>query len=198
MGTFRLTLKTDSQNMERIGEIRARLQDFTIPFNRILEEWAAGNVLKFNSGKDAEMWGAGSKDLSPAEWSPVTEKYYQQKHGPIKRGNRELFADWLMVRTGALRDALCSRGGFVEYIAAHTLMWGTPNNPEEAIKAIGNRETRPTVYLSKPDRNMIERNLQQYLSLGADYKNIMLATAARQYWLKKEAKQMDINFAAGV
>ena len=136
--------------------------------------------------------------MTPAAWEPVGDPYYKQKHGPIMRGSRTLYPDWLMVATGALRDALCSRGGFVEYIAAHTLVWGTPNSPDEAIKAIGNRETRPTVYLSQPDKNMIRRNLQQYLSLGEDYKNVMLATAARQYWLKKESRQMDIDFGGTV
>jgi hypothetical protein len=68
-------------------------------------------------------------------------------------------------------------------------------NEEEAMKAIGNHDSRPTVFLSRPNRNMIRRNLQQYLNLGADYKDIMLAKAASAYALKKEAMQLDMGFS---
>jgi hypothetical protein len=194
MASFKFNLKRES-DYSRLGEIQGRLNDFSPAFNHIVDEWAAGNALKFAAGVGGEMFGAAGKDLSPAVWEPVTEAYYQQKHGPIHRGERELFPDSLMVRTGALRDALCSRGGFAEYIAEHSLAFGTPMNEEEAMKAIGNHDSRPTVFLSGPDRNMIRRNLQQYLNLGADYKNIMMAKSDSAYALKKEAMQMDMGFS---
>ena len=187
MGSFKFNLKRES-DYSRLGEIQARLDNFRPAFNHIMEDWAAGNYLKFNAGIGSEMFGAAGKDLSPAVWEPVTEAYYQQKHGPIHRGNRELFPDNLMVRTGALRDALSSVRGFDKYVRKHEVEFGQPANYEEAVKELGNSKTRPTVFLSGPDRNMIRRNLQEYLNLGVAYKDIIFlkssVKAAANYEIK--------------
>lgn len=194
MGSFKLNLVIERKNWERIAEQRARLNDFSVPFNNILTEWADGNALKFNSGIGAEKTGAAGKNLAPATWDPVTDAYFRQKHGPIKRGSRDLYKDSLMVRTGELRAALCSRGGFAKYISEHSMAFGTPYNEEDAIKAIGNKARRPTVFLSQSDKNMIRRNLQQYLTMGGDYKAVMFAASARRYALQKEQITLDVQF----
>lgn len=194
MGMFRLRLDINPQNFEKVDEIRARLQDFTVPFINIIAEWARENVRrKFARGAGAELTGA---DQAPVAWLPVTPAYYRQKHGPIVRGDRPLFPDWLMVRTGALRAALGNVGGFAEYVDAHKAVFGTPLDTESAAAAAGNRESRPTVFLDRTDRGMVRRELQRYLSLGTGYKELMWNIAGRKTGLRKEAMQMDLNFAS--
>ncbi|MFA5937594.1 MAG: hypothetical protein WC822_06990 [Candidatus Paceibacterota bacterium] len=196
MGMFRLRFDINPQNFEKLDEMRARLQDFTVPFVNIIAKWARGNVRrKFARGAGAELSGV---DQAPAAWLPVTLAYYKQKHGPIVRGDRPLFPDWLMVRTGALRAALGTRGAFAEYVDAHKAVFGTPLAPESAAAAAGNRESRLTIFLDRTDRGMVRRELQQYLSLGAGYKELMWNTARRKTGLRKEALQMDMDFAATI
>jgi hypothetical protein len=187
MGEFRIQLRRERKGFEQLVEQHERMKDFSIPFDRMLSEWARGNALKFAAGAGAEATGAAGKNLSPAEWDPVTEKYFKAKR-------RAGFDNSLMVRTGSLRAALCSRGGFAEYLSKNSIMFGMPEDEENAVKVRGNRARRPTVFLSQPDKNMIRRNLQQYILLGADYKNVMLSAASRRYALTKDVSNMNINF----
>jgi hypothetical protein len=69
-------------------------------------------------------------------------------------------------RTGALRDALASEGGFAQFVDAHRAVFGKPLDPEAAAHARYNRETRPTIFLGRADRHMIRRELQRYLNFG--------------------------------
>jgi hypothetical protein len=193
MGLFKLRLKVDPQNFDKLDEIRGRLQDFSVPFANIIAEWANGNMKrKFAKGMGAEQIGA---DQAPARWEPVTEAYYKQKHGPIKRGDRRLFPDWLMVRTGALMSALGTPGAFAEAVDAHRAVFGTPLDEEAAAAAAGNREKRPTVFLDRTDRNTVRRELQRYLSLGENYKDLLWQIAGRKSALKKMAMEMDFEFS---
>ena len=193
---FKLRLEVTPQNFEKLEEVRARLRDFSVPFAAIIAEWAQGNVRrKFAKGAGAELTGV---DQAPATWQPVTEGYYKQKHGPIVRGDRKLYPDWLMVRTGALMEALGTVGGFGEYTDAHRAVFGTPLSPESAAAAAGNREKRPTIFLDRTDRAMVRRELQRYLTLGEGYKAIMWATSGSKYAALKQTREMDLNFAATV
>jgi hypothetical protein len=183
MGKLHFEFKLVSKGMERIPEIHARLQDFRVPFNHILQEWADGNALKFAAGEGAEQTGITGGDLAPATWFPLSEKYFKSKHNISKTYGA--FPDSLMVRTGALRDALCSLKGFDKYVAEHTMNFGQPLNEAENDKAKYNKELRPTVFLSQPDKNMIRRNLTQYLNLGGDYKALMFAQSAQKADMEK-------------
>ena len=196
MGSFKLNLVIERKNWERIAEQRARLQDFSVPFANIIKEWAQGNARKFARGVGAESTGA---DQELATWEPVTEDYWYQKHGPIIRGERALYPDWLMVRTGALMAALGNEtSGFEKFISERIAAFGTPTSDEEAMKAAGNRAKRPTIFLDRTDRGMIRREMQRYLSLGAGYKAALKAISAGKAALQKENKELLISFAQTV
>jgi hypothetical protein len=193
MGLFKFRLDVTPQNFEKLTEIRARLEDFSVVFSNIIDEWAKGNVKrKFARAIGGEKKGV---DQIMTRWEPVSEAYYRQKHGPIVRGNRQLYPDWLMVKTGNLMNTLGTRGLFAEFIDKKRAVFGTPLNDEAEAAALGNQETRPTVFLDRTDRNVIRRELQQYLSLGENYKSLLWAMAGRKTALMKESRQLDIAFA---
>lgn len=195
MAHFTVKLSLASRNMERLDELASRLKDFTVPLSNIIGEWARGNTRKFDAAVGAELSGA---DEPPTQWEPVTLAYYKQKHGPVQRGNRTMFPDWLMVRTGDLMRSLTQRGLFAEFFDATKAVFGTPLDPEEAAKASYNFAKRPTVFLGRSDRNMIRREFQDYLSLGANYKDALFAGASRRYALQKEMQILDMEFAEAV
>ena len=187
MGTFHFTLKYDI-DLSRCTEIAQRMEDFSIPFGKIIDNWAASNVLKFGAGKGSESSGFSGGALTPSRWEPLTEKYRAAKE---KKG----FSNWLMVRTGDLMSSLTSRGAFAEFIDAHRAVFGTPLDAEDADKALYNSETRPTVFLSESNRLNIRSELQAYISLGGDYKALLMARAGRLQAMKNESYQMDLAFA---
>ena len=190
MGTFHLQLKYD-QDLSRCAEIAERMKDFSIPFGNIIANWTRSNVDKFGAGRGSESSGFSGGALTPARWDPLTEKYRQAKQ---RRG----FADWLMVRTGELMGALTARGGFGEYIDAHRAVFGTPLDASDADKALYNSEKRPTVFLNESDRLNIRAELQDYISMGGDYKAFLMSAAGRLKALKHEVAEMDLNFAEAV
>ena len=196
MGNFKLQLKYDL-NLAKCGEIAERMKDFRIPFGEIISNWAKGNVAKFNAGRGAETTGAIGKALTPAAWKPVTPEYYRQKHGPVKRGDRQTFADWLMVRTGELRDVLTERGGFGELITTNRVVFGTPMDSADADKALYNSERRPTVFLNESDRLGIRAELQNYITFGGNYKNFLKSRAALWVQRKQKNAEWDVNIAEG-
>ena len=191
MSNFTVNVKVVSKNTERIDELAARLKDFSVPLSNIIDEWADGNVRKFDESRGAELSGTS---IAPVEWEGVTEKYYDQKHGPVKRGSRSIFPDWLMVRTGDLMRALTTRGNFGEYFDQVKAIFGTPLDAEDAAKASYNFAKRPTIFLSESDRLMIRRNFQQYLDLGENYREMLFARAGRLADLQKEIVNLDTQF----
>ena len=164
------------------------MRDFSIPFSNIVNNWAASNVFKFGAGKGSESSGFSGGPLTPARWEPLTENYRSAKQ---RRG----FTDWLMVRTGELMGALTARGSFSEFIDAHRVIFGTPLDAVDADKALYNSQTRPTVFLSKSNRLNILEELQAYISMGGDYKALLMARAGRLADMKQEVYQMDLAFA---
>lgn len=196
MGLFRFRLDVNPKNFEKLDEIRSRLEDFSVVFGNIISEWAQGNVKrKFARAMGGEKMGV---DQIMTRWEPVTEAYYRQKHGPIVRGNRQLYPDWLMVKTGNLMNTLGTRGLFAEFIDKKRAVFGHPLNDEAEAAAMGNIESRPTIFLDRTDHHVIRRELQRYLSMGENYKNLMWAMAGRKTALKKEMKQLDIAYAETV
>ena len=188
MGTFKLNLKL-AMRFDKCAEIAERMKNFSIPFSNIINEWADGNVQKFEAARGAELTGASGGDLRPATWEPLQSLPYARE----KR--RKGFADWLMVRTGNLMDSLTNRGEFAEFISDHQTAFGVPYDEEAQAASRGNRFTRPTVFLSGPDRQMIKRNLQQYISMGEGYSSFIWARAGKLGKIQDEAYEMDLNFA---
>ena len=193
MGTFKLNLKL-AMRFDKCAEIAQRMRDFSIPFAEIINEWAGGNVRKFGAGEGAETSGAAGQDLSPVTWEPLQSPDY------MKSKRRGGFADWLMVRTGDLMAALTNPIGTDVSVDAHRVIFGVPLNPNDAVKALNKRTRalRPTVFLSGPDRLMIRRNLQQYISMGGNYKEFLWARAGKLGRMQDEAYEMDLNFAEAV
>jgi hypothetical protein len=162
------TLKVDvkTRNPQLLYELWSRLQDFSIVFANIIAEWARGNKRKFDAARTMELIGV---DQPPVAWAPVTPGYYKQKHGANVAASRRTgkllkrtmraggYPDWLMVRTGALRDALASEGGFAQFVDSHRAVFGQPLDEEAAAHARYNRATRPTIFLGRADRHMIRR-----------------------------------------
>ena len=101
----------------------------------------------------------------------------------------------ILLLNGPNLNTLGTRGLFSEFIDKKRAVFGTPLNDEAEAAALGNQATRPTVFLDRTDRNVIRRELQRYLSLGENYKELMWAMAGRKTALMKEAKQLDIAFA---
>jgi len=193
MLSFKLKLAYDTK-LNRISEIAQRMQDFTVPFANIISEWARMNQAKFIAGQDMELSGVSGGALTPSDWKPVTLNYYKQKHGSVKRGSRQLFPDWLMVRTGDLMRALTSDGGFAEMVDEHRAVFGTPMDEEAATAAKYNSKTRPTIFFNESQQLMIRRELQDYLKLGGNYKALMFDAAGRAWALRQGQAEMDAGF----
>lgn len=191
MGTFKLNIKF-AMRFDKCAEIAQRMKDFSVPFSKIIDEWAAGNVRKFGSGSGAELTGAEGRDLSPVTWEPLQSLPYARE----KR--RKGFADWLMVRTGNLMSSLTNRGEFSEFIGPHQTAFGIPYDEEAQAASKGNRFLRPTVFLSGPDRLMIRRNLQQYISMGEGYTNFLWIRAGKLGKMQDEAYEMNLAFEGAI
>lgn len=186
MGTFKLQLKYDL-DLAQVSEIAERVKDFSIPFANIIAEWAKSNEMKFAAGKGSETSGFSGGALTPSRWEPLTVKYQFAKA-------RKGFTNWLMVRTGSLMQALTDVSGFAQFIDAHRVVFGTPLDAEDADKAMYNREKRNTIFLSESDQLMVRRELQNYISFGANYKDFLFARASKLAALRRESAQMDIGF----
>lgn len=208
MGMFKLKLDITPKGFEKVAEMAARVKDFSVPFSNIIGEWAEDNARrKFAKGEGAESTGV---DQAPARWEPLTANINAFSHEgkrayfsglnvltPYQRRKRKQgFEDWLMVASGSLRDALSnSEGGFAKFIDAMRVVFGTPLDPENEAKVRGNRKLRPTVFLDRTDRGMVRRELQRYLNLGENYKDLMFQAAASKMMLKKQIKEMNMEFS---
>jgi hypothetical protein len=168
---FRLQIKLQTRNAERLYELWSRLQDFSPLFANIIAEWAEGNARKFNAAVGAEATGVAQP---PSQWEALVPGY-------MKRKRREGYPDALMQRTGALRQALTNRGAFAEFVEPHRAVFGIPLDDEAAAHARYNRDRRPTIFLGRSDRHMIRRELQRYLSFGANYREAFFS-GAKHLW----------------
>ena len=211
MGMFKLNIRFTPKGLERLDEMRARLQDFTIPFNNMVSEWSTGNARKFARGKGAESTGVDQQLLS---WEPLyanmgsiskeSKRAYFSGLGalmttPYPRAKRKAgYPDWLMVRTGGLRSVLCSKSdpmvvpAFEQDTGPKSVVFGTPLDSDAAEAAWGNRKTRPTIFLDRTDRGMIRREMQRFLSLGANYKALFALRSSI-----KAAAAYEIKVATG-
>ena len=106
-------------------------------------------------------------------------------------------ADWLMVATGNLMNALTT-DGFESEVNAQAAVFGTPKDETDAAAAAYNSASRPTIFLGRGDRNMVRRQIQRYLSFGPGYESVVADRSARRYALEQEMAQMDVDFAQTV
>ena len=198
MANFTVSMLIRTKNLEKLGEIQARLKDFSIPLSNIIGEWAADNKRKFAASRGAEDTGA---DEPPSFWDPLKTDLNAFLAGGRKRLSYQIWKrrkgmpDWLMVATGALMESLIGRGNFGEYVDESKAVFGTPLDPKDAMKAAYNFEKRPTIFLGRDDRNMIRRQFQQYLSMGDNYKELLLSASSRKYDLEQEFKALDMRLA---
>jgi hypothetical protein len=130
----------------------ARAQDLTPAFNRIIDEWQIGNVVKFDSAEGLQDVGVLFSD--GIYWEAVTPEYSEEK-------TAQGFDDHLMVRTGELMmDMTMGRGNWnwFEKVDPQEVMFGSINP-----KIGWNWEKRPAQFLDRLDRIMINSEMQMYL-----------------------------------
>ena len=183
--SFNIRLKVT--NLDQLAEISARFADMSVPFQDIIEKWAAANPKKFEEGEGKELTGANVDPFTDVFWEHLTGPY-------IARKEKEGFPDSIMVRTGELRDALSDVNSFASAVMAQQAIFGIPNDPDVAARAFYNFEKRQTIFLGEDDLLMIKKTIQDYLSLGENYEAILFAQGMAAKALRDETAQMDVEF----
>lgn len=172
-------------NPEVLPEIQGRMEDLSPAFHAIYGEWVGINAQKFDSARGMEAAGA---DIFGEEWAGLTPAYMKQKHPsgapqrrrmkPNSQGYTE-YPDWLMVRSGALMQAMTDPEALFQMFDKQQAAFGTPNDPDLANIVMwqtgAKQKERFVVFISEPDMNAIERNLQDYFSLGPNFAKIKMA-----------------------
>lgn len=184
--SFTITLATGEEAL--LPELAARVKDFSPVFTNIIKEWSDHNREKFELGEGMESTGVYQDQANDLYWDPLTPAYARAKA-------RKGFSDHLMVRTGELERALTSEGGFGQYVDASRAVFGTPIDPEDAIKVSGNWESRQAIFLDAADRAMIDREVARYLNLGDGYRDILFARGVARAEARAEEARMDMEFA---
>lgn len=143
--------------------IARRARDLSPAFEEIVDQWVYGNQAKFEAAEGGETGGV---EFSTATWLGVTPKYYRQKHGPILRGSRQLYADWLMKATGQLMETMTDKDSIQRAVTATAVAFGMPANDEAAEKVLGNLSRREVIFLSEDEMaqdGMIVSIINSYL-----------------------------------
>jgi hypothetical protein len=111
----------------------------------------------------------------------------------MQRKRGEGYVDWLMVRTGALKDSLTNPESFFHEANEAGAVFGAPLSELEENKVDWNWEKRPTVFFGYSDMMMLTRHLGNYLGFGADYKNILFERGLERAALRKEAASLEME-----
>ncbi len=150
MSKILVRLKMMGQN--GFQEIQYRVTNFKEVWNEIIDRWLVSNEAKFEKGRGAQLSGvefdAGD---DPVRWMGVTDEYAADK-------SADGYPNWLMVRTGELKKALTERGAtdWQEALNPMETLFGTIEMGSFGMmKAIWHRKTRPVIFLSTDDRQMI-------------------------------------------
>lgn len=195
------------ENAGVLPELQYRMTHLAPAFQAIFQEWVELNAQKFEQAVGAELEGA---DIFGEEWAPVTQQYYEKKHSMGKakvtrkaaRGGKANFegpyADWLLVRTGALRDALINPDALFSNIQDDQAVFGTPTDPDladiVAWQSAPRQKGRSVVFLSDPDMNAIRRIIQDYLAMGGEFQQMRSTAGLAAVNQASEIEQMDAEF----
>lgn len=200
--SFNIKVLLENGNM--LPELQGRMQDLSPAFQAIYGSWVKLNEQNFELAQGKE---AGGADIFDVQWAALTPGYIKQKHpgGAPKRQRRKAgkggyqeYPDWLMVRSGALMEALTNPEAMFQEFDKQMAAFGTPTDPDLAdivIWQMGTRQKeRYVVFLSEPDRNMIERTIQDYFSLGGEFADIRFAQGMAALNKETEVEQLDAEF----
>jgi hypothetical protein len=184
-GKLSFRIRVEIVGSEILPELAARVKDFRPAFEHIIDEWAKDNKDKFASAQGKEASGANID--SDVFWKGLTA-------GTMKQKRAAGFPNAIMHATGALEEAMTDPEGFFREMTPEQTVFGTPTSPEEENKIYRNRKTRQVVFLSVDDQRMIDKNIQDYLSFGGNYKEILFAKGMESIQRRNQAAQMDMEF----
>ena len=208
--SFRINVKLENEGA--LPELGYRTAHLAPAFQAIFEEWVSINAQKFEQSAGEEISGA---DIFGEEWAPVTMAYYQQKHsqGKAKVTKKEMrggaarfsgpYPDWLLVRTGALREAMTNPDALFSLIEDDQALFGTPNDPDladiVAWQAGARQKNRGALFSCQTQTmNGIKRILQAYLSFGVPFQQMLseagMATVSRE----TQTEALDASFDVAV
>lgn len=194
MANLKFNVKIILENPGFLPELRARMSDMSPAFEAIYQRWVDINEQKFEQAKGGEIGGAA---VFEEYWQGLSLGYLKSKHptgAPKKRTSSGEFPDWLMVRTGALMQAMTDPESLFYDIEPTSATFGTPNDPDLADIVRWNADKRAVVFLSLPDMNAIRQNVQDYLSMGGDFKEMRSEAGLRAKALEQEIEAMDAAF----
>ena len=197
---------------ELLPERAGRMADLSPAFASIIPQFVAENEQKFEQSVGAELGGAR---VFGEPWAALTPAYMREKHREgrarvtrkaAKGGAAHFegpFPDWLMVRSGALREALIDPDSVFQYFDEQQAIFGMPIDEFLADLVVWQshprQKNRYVVFLSQPDMNIIKQVLQDYLGLGGDFQEIRTQAGLAAVALKQEQAELDagFEFAAG-
>jgi hypothetical protein len=198
------TVKVQVINPGLLPELHARMADLEPAFRAIYGEWVDINKQKFELSKGMEQVGA---NVFGEFWAPLTPGTIKEKHpgGAPKRKKKSMnaqgyqeYPDWLMVRTGALMEAMSNPEALFQYFDKQKAIFGTPTDPDLAdivMWQAGDRQkNRYVVFLGDPDLNAIRRVLQDYFGMGGEFAEMRFAEGLSAIKRESEMKAMDMGF----
>lgn len=199
MANLRFNVKVYLENAGILPELQARMADLTPFFEAVYRRWVEVNEQKFEQAKGAEATGAFVFDEF---WASLSSRYMEAKHpsgAPKRKKASGEYPDWLLVRTGALMEAMTNPESLFNAIGPQEATFGTPNDPELADIVrwqSGERQKhREVIFLAEPDLNSIRMNLQDYLGMGGDFQAMRFAAGLQAKSLESEMENMDAEFA---
>ena len=190
-GRVSFKIEVQQTNLDVLPEMAGRMKNLGPMFEKVIDEWAYMNAAKFDAAANA---GASGLQIDPTVyWQPLSQAYLKQK---MRAG----FGAGLMTRTGSLRQAMTDPEGFFRMTTETQAAFGMPNDAEDALKVQYNwptaeNEKRQVIFLSLEDQRMIQKHVQDYLSLGPNYQEVMFARGVDAVKLRKEIAELDAEFA---
>jgi hypothetical protein len=156
---------------DNLSPMAVRARDLSPAFEKIIDAWTEGNLEKFEQAEGAERSGLS---FDSVYWKAVTPQYYREKHGPIARGSRTLYDDWLMHRTGVLMESMEDKDSMQANatIGQNATSFGFPAAIDEPMKILGNWERRQVIFLSGNDTELIEQIVDDYINAVGEFTNL--------------------------
>jgi hypothetical protein len=171
--TFQVTLYIKGADWPQ--KMQGKLKNFVPAWEQVVDSWARGNLEKFGASLGLEAVGAFIDKATGVFWKELQPGYMKSKR-------RMGYPDQIMVATGALMNSLTTRGRFFEMLEQERVVFGSPLDPDDAMKISMNWDTRQTIFLSEADMRRIESIVARYLTVPAQD-------------IRKEVARMDIEFA---